>query len=216
MILSLNLSFPKTQKLPNKYSLKSFFLALGIHGIIFGCLYFFTEKFSGKPQIYFNENKKPSQNFIPVTLENPLKKSVSKKPLQTLTDSFQGKMEDDSKVISHSNVEASQGTASHNSHVEAEAFEKNHSPEELFKEYTLHYEPPIYPRQAVERNYQGLVQLKITINQNAQVLAVEILQSSGHNILDRAAVDSVAKWRFKNHTFAENISLIKSIKFQLK
>lgn len=55
---------------------------------------------------------------------------------------------------------------------------------------------PEYPRLAVRRGYEGTVLLRVHILHDGRVEAVEIEESSGHHILDRAARKAVRTWRF--------------------
>jgi periplasmic protein TonB len=57
--------------------------------------------------------------------------------------------------------------------------------------------PPIYPPEATRRGQQGAVILFVTIAPNGTASAVDIAQSSGYALLDRAAKQAVARWRFK-------------------
>ncbi|MFC1867894.1 TonB family protein [Thermodesulfobacteriota bacterium] len=56
---------------------------------------------------------------------------------------------------------------------------------------------PKYPRAARRRGYEGTVVLKALIDTGGGVKDLNILESSGHGILDRAAEDSVRKWLFE-------------------
>lgn len=56
--------------------------------------------------------------------------------------------------------------------------------------------PPVYPRLAVQKNIQGRVLIKVEISARGEPIAVEVGQSSGHTILDEAAVEAVWKWKF--------------------
>jgi protein TonB len=60
--------------------------------------------------------------------------------------------------------------------------------------------PPVYPRVARRRNYQGAVVLDVLVTENGSVADIKIAQSSGHAILDRSAVKAVNGWRFKPAT----------------
>ena len=55
---------------------------------------------------------------------------------------------------------------------------------------------PPYPRQARRLGQQGTVLLRVRVAADGRALAVEVLVSSGHEILDDAARDTVARWRF--------------------
>tara|TARA_R110002073_G_scaffold36582_16_gene106548 strand:+ start:5007 stop:5777 length:771 start_codon:yes stop_codon:yes gene_type:complete len=55
--------------------------------------------------------------------------------------------------------------------------------------------PPQYPADAVARRLEGTVKLKLIIDETGRVERVEIVDSSGHNALDRAAVEAVQAWQ---------------------
>jgi len=56
---------------------------------------------------------------------------------------------------------------------------------------------PKYPKIARKRGWQGRVILSVDVDANGQPRDVQIAQSSGHKILDRAALKTVRKWTFK-------------------
>jgi len=55
---------------------------------------------------------------------------------------------------------------------------------------------PVYPSLARERGWQGLVTLEAAVDGEGRPASVEIFRSSGHSILDEAALKTVRKWRF--------------------
>ncbi|NOY43153.1 MAG: energy transducer TonB [Planctomycetes bacterium] len=55
--------------------------------------------------------------------------------------------------------------------------------------------PPSYPPEAIRRREKGIVLLRLTIAISGQIERVEVAKSSGHAILDRAAVKAVSTWR---------------------
>jgi len=55
---------------------------------------------------------------------------------------------------------------------------------------------PRYPLRARRMGYEGLVMLKVLVDENGRVNDLELLQSSGYAILDKAALSSVKKWMF--------------------
>ena len=63
----------------------------------------------------------------------------------------------------------------------------------LYKQNTS----PPYPQKARRLGYEGIVMLKVLINQNGRVDDLTVLKSSGHQILDRAALSAVKKWLFE-------------------
>jgi periplasmic protein TonB len=56
---------------------------------------------------------------------------------------------------------------------------------------------PVYPPDAVRRAEQGAVILLIHVSPEGLASGVDVLESSGHAVLDRAARDAVAAWRFR-------------------
>jgi protein TonB len=56
--------------------------------------------------------------------------------------------------------------------------------------------PPIYPLEAQNRGEHGSVTLLIHVSDNGTTSGVDILESSGVDLLDQAAVAAVKKWRF--------------------
>lgn len=57
--------------------------------------------------------------------------------------------------------------------------------------------PPIYPRTARRRGWEGKVRLRVRVAETGRVLAVRVDRSSGHGLLDHAALDAVRNWRFQ-------------------
>jgi len=55
---------------------------------------------------------------------------------------------------------------------------------------------PVYPRKAERLRWQGTVRLRIKVDAGGKVLSVEVVESSGYEILDEAAVESFRKWVF--------------------
>lgn len=55
---------------------------------------------------------------------------------------------------------------------------------------------PAYPRQSKRLGEQGSVLLLVEIDVDGSASQVKIQQSSGHARLDRAALETVIKWRF--------------------
>lgn len=56
--------------------------------------------------------------------------------------------------------------------------------------------PAVYPTEARAEGLEGRVLLRVNVSDTGTVTYASILQSSGYEILDNAAVASVTKWRF--------------------
>ena len=57
--------------------------------------------------------------------------------------------------------------------------------------------PPMYPRRAVELGQQGVVLLHAEVLPDGHPRDLKIVQSSGHRLLDVAAVAAVKTWQFE-------------------
>ena len=57
-------------------------------------------------------------------------------------------------------------------------------------------QPPQYPALARRRHWEGTVVLGIDCDAAGVVQLVRVLRSSGHQVLDDAAVAAVRQWRF--------------------
>lgn len=55
---------------------------------------------------------------------------------------------------------------------------------------------PEYPRLARQRHWQGIVWLMVNVSSDGSVEDLQIEQSCGHQVLDRAAHRTVSSWRF--------------------
>lgn len=76
-------------------------------------------------------------------------------------------------------------------------------------------EVPEYPELARKWGWQGVVVLRIDVGPGGEVLGTEVIESSGYEILDKAAVDTVeSAWSFRPP--GEFVSTIKEIEFVLR
>ena len=60
--------------------------------------------------------------------------------------------------------------------------------------------PPQYPQTARRNEWQGKVIVRAIVNPAGRVESVSVFRSSGHSVLDRAALDAVRRWRFRPGT----------------
>jgi TonB family protein len=74
--------------------------------------------------------------------------------------------------------------------------------EEAKKVAVASYEPE-YPVEARRRHLtgSGVLELKLSPD-TGEVLSVTVITSTGHSILDRAAIDAFKRWRFRPHMFS--------------
>lgn len=58
-------------------------------------------------------------------------------------------------------------------------------------------QPPEYPMLARRRGWQGVVAIFVHVDSNGQVSLAAVARSSGHDVLDQAALQAVRGWRFR-------------------
>ena len=74
---------------------------------------------------------------------------------------------------------------------------------------------PVYPRLAKEEGWEGTVLIKALVRTSGKPENITIQKSSGHKILDNAAVDAIRQWRFSPAKDG-NFSMEKYIHIPLK
>src|SRR5690606_18057433 len=83
-----------------------------------------------------------------------------------------------------------------------------------------HFAPaPVYPRQARLRGIQGLVKVRLGVNGKGVPVLINLIESSGHDMLDQAAIYALKKWRFMiegNESEEITFWTEKVIEFQIK
>ena len=57
--------------------------------------------------------------------------------------------------------------------------------------------PPLYPRRALDLGQQGTAILHVEVTHDGFTRTLKVAQSSGHRLLDRAALAAVRKWEFE-------------------
>jgi periplasmic protein TonB len=57
--------------------------------------------------------------------------------------------------------------------------------------------PPVYPSIARKRGYQGTVMIEVFVKKDGWVGDLRVVESSGHGLLDRSAIDAVKHWQFE-------------------
>ena len=60
----------------------------------------------------------------------------------------------------------------------------------------LHNPAPRYPEAAQEEGWEGRVVLRVHVDASGHPASVDIRQSSGHDVLDKAALAAVRRWTF--------------------
>jgi protein TonB len=91
-----------------------------------------------------------------------------------------------------------------------------HMEKVLRKAFNAHF---YYPRLAIRRGWQGEVRLGLRIEANGSLTRIRILQGSGYNLLDKAAVKSLNKVEILPEAIAllrgHSLDLILPVKYRL-
>ncbi len=71
----------------------------------------------------------------------------------------------------------------------------------LVKDVRFHVKPkqPTYPRMARRKGLEGSVLIEVWLDKNGRQTLQNIVKSSGHQVLDDAALDAVKQWQFSQH-----------------
>ena len=57
--------------------------------------------------------------------------------------------------------------------------------------------PPVYPQRAIRFGQEGTAMVRAQLSERGDVIDVELRESSGHALLDKAALKAVRQWLFK-------------------
>jgi len=90
--------------------------------------------------------------------------------------------------------------------------------EPVFDADYLNNPAPLYPQSAKQKRIQGKVLLNVVVRTDGTPANIEISRSSGHSILDLAALDAVKQWRFipaKRSGQAVEASVIIPVEFKI-
>ncbi len=82
----------------------------------------------------------------------------------------------------------------------------------------VYQSPPQYPYKAQQRGLEGMVELEFTITTTGTVTDIKVIQADPPNVFNRAAMQAIARWRFKpkeENGVPIKQRAIKQIRFQL-
>lgn len=80
----------------------------------------------------------------------------------------------------------------------------------------VHTPEPPYPRLARKRGWEGTLMVEFKIATDGTCFDVVVVESSGHAVLDQAAVETVAGWRFQTSQNAGVVSRRQRFRFRLQ
>ena len=72
-----------------------------------------------------------------------------------------------------------------------------------------------YPEEARKANLEGTATIKAQINRSGHVIGITVVKSSGHTMLDTAAMRTFLATKFPRHTSAEPISVVIPLVYSL-
>ncbi|MBS41474.1 MAG: hypothetical protein CMM83_07145 [Rhodospirillales bacterium] len=78
---------------------------------------------------------------------------------------------------------------------------------------------PKYPSRARRRGQEGTLILRITVSDNGKPFSIKVIKTSGHQILDQAAINAIWNWQFQpaqKRGLAVKASIDLPVVFQLK
>lgn len=144
---------------------------------------------------------RPIQNAKLVFNEADLGRLILEKPKTPSPGRRMGRRAASRGEISHESARPSNKQENLSGVTQEARVPDRRSPEitEAAPDYT-HNPKPVYPRLAIRRGHEGTVTLLVKVLPDGSVGGIEIFKSSGHPILDRSALKTVRKWRFRPGT----------------
>lgn len=77
--------------------------------------------------------------------------------------------------------------------------------------------PPTYPAEAIRRRLEGTVLLRLHVAATGRVERVDIVETSGHAILDGAAVEAIGNWRGRPaHRAGQSVATVELLPVRFK
>lgn len=61
---------------------------------------------------------------------------------------------------------------------------------------------PSYPQAARKAGWEGTVEVELEVGEDGRVVRSRVLSTSGHEILDRAALEALTRWRFERRALS--------------
>lgn len=98
---------------------------------------------------------------------------------------------------------------------EGELLESTKTSTVNFEGEILSYEAPTYPRLAQKRGLEGSVTIRLKITPEGLPVEPKLIKSSGHDLLDQAALKTALRWRFHQRSTPDFALVDKTIIFKL-
>lgn len=75
--------------------------------------------------------------------------------------------------------------------------------------------PPPYPYEARMKGQEGKVTVRVQFNTEGQIDFVKLEQTSGHGVLDEAAIKAIQQWMFPQQPWLRAAHLLIPVRFEL-
>ncbi|UJF17335.1 energy transducer TonB [Vibrio sp. SS-MA-C1-2] len=155
-----------------------------------------TKPKANKPNVKKSEIKQ--KDVVKPELDKELKKEVKKEPNKEVSQSKQKPIEQPAPKIAEE--VAKQDNPQQEKVVEQleqlTSASQNTAPKLVKPTFKVKPTPIKYPRLAKKRNLQGEAIIEVWLDKEGNQIKQVLLTSTGHQILDKAALKTVAKWKF--------------------
>ena len=182
-----------------KYFISSFFVTLLAYFIYF----FISSYYNVTPVVLKNINESFTISINSNASSFALKKSNQK---YELVDKHSYKKTDKSKQINTLKT----NNISNVGHEESTIVSKI-SPDDYLQKAQIKY-----PRRAMNNGFEGTVVFNVVVSFDAKILQINMISSSGYDSLDRNALNSIKKWKFKPFSGSKQKTFQVPIEFKLE
>ncbi len=176
-------------------------------------LLLFCKKFENAPQADISNHKSDLFLKLHFADEPRLEKSIPKAIHTDKGFATKKRASIPSRVSKHPQISTKNSTSlgeslAHNSSDQTRSYTIEETREQLLVDGGFVH--PTYPLRARRSKMEGLVKLSLHIA-DGTLVGSTILQSSGHTLLDEAALDAIRKWRFRK----VSTQLVQTVRFHL-
>lgn len=74
---------------------------------------------------------------------------------------------------------------------------------------------PAYPHEARIRGQEGTVEIHLTVGPDGRVGEAKVIRSSGHLLLDAAALAALRRWRYEARPGRAALAFVQAVQFRL-
>ena len=148
------------------------------------------------PQKVFTPKEKTDKSLLQPALPEEFVKHPAVEKTRPASRKSEETTEDIPEAVKSANIKDSATRAEPQANQEGQDAPLSGALHMAYPRYQLN-DPPLYPDLARKRGQEGTVILRVLVNKEGRVDDLEIEDSSGFGVLDRAALASVKKWSFE-------------------